>query len=692
MPVIGKSATAAGGIQRPAHRSPRACKPAALTRPWGTHGAWTSLGGWLALAGAIPYRASLLALGFVGLGILSTNAQGPVLGRVKDFTAPEYYPPPRQNQMRSLLKGAEAEPRPDGSYALRTVQLETFRETGEREVFIRADSCVYDATRRMAHSTGTLELEAADGTLRITGEGFAWRQTEGRLTISNRVHATLHTNAPQAGVRRVIAITADRFDFDVASQQGRYQGQVRVTEQVGGEARIELAGERLTVQLLGRESFQELTAEGDVRIQQNDLQGRADRAVYQADREVATLTGRVQWQQGAREGQSDSLRLEREGNRLVAAGAVRLRLPRAEVGLPTWAALAGKPASSPATAEWLTVTAGRLVSWERIAVFRDDVRVTDDRDPPGVLSANEIQIERGVGATLARVVAEGNVVVAQTPVHLTASKLIYTPTNTMLELRGNPTWALADRQGRGDALMIRFADQSLEARGNGQVTVPRPAGARSLVRWPGRELPTDDPGSHATPGRLQIQSRSYEIQPARMAFEGDVRVEDFQGDQLAGRLTCQSLAVYWDQENQGVRQLIAQEQVRLERPPPAGEATPPAAPTLSCGRLILQLAGPDGRLESAAAENGVDFQDGEIRGRGARADYRTRNGRAVVELTGQPEVRTASFAVVGADVLLWDVVGNWFQGRGPYQIRPLTNAPAQPPESLRRKKTGPPSP
>lgn len=118
-------------------------------------------------------------------------AQSSALIMQGNFTTTEHYPPPHERQMKSVLGGAEAQPQADGCYLIKQLKLETFRETGEREIIAKAPECLYDSKKHMASSSGQLQVQTGDGHLFIEGEGFLWQQGESHLTISNRVHTVI---------------------------------------------------------------------------------------------------------------------------------------------------------------------------------------------------------------------------------------------------------------------------------------------------------------------------------------------------------------------------------------------------------------------------------------------------------------------------------------------------------------------
>jgi hypothetical protein len=146
----------------------------------------------------VPLRL-LIALALLGVRVENlfaqeTNAPAaetvatPSFGRVKDFYVPDYYESPNQNQMKSLLRGDEAEPQPNGRVLIRELRVETYRLDGTTDLTVRAPECLYDASAQVASSAGRFEARSGDGKLFVEGEGFRWQQADSTFTISNRVH------------------------------------------------------------------------------------------------------------------------------------------------------------------------------------------------------------------------------------------------------------------------------------------------------------------------------------------------------------------------------------------------------------------------------------------------------------------------------------------------------------------------
>jgi hypothetical protein len=119
------------------------------------------------------------------------RAQSNVVSHASDFTSVEYYAAPHQQQMKSRLSGAEAQPLPGGLLAIKQLKLETFELNGKPEIVVNAPECTYDQLNGTASSPGRLQVQYQEGKIRVEGEGFLWRQSDSHLTISNRPSTVL---------------------------------------------------------------------------------------------------------------------------------------------------------------------------------------------------------------------------------------------------------------------------------------------------------------------------------------------------------------------------------------------------------------------------------------------------------------------------------------------------------------------
>ena len=140
------------------------------------------------------------ALLAAGAGLLfavapGVHAQQNGLQHANDFTSTEYYGPTNHQQIKSILSGAEALPQPGGLLLIKQLKLEMFNPDGKLEWVVNAPECVYDTFKGVANSPGHLEVRTGDGKIRTDGDGFLWRQSEQKLTISNNVCTVFENGA-----------------------------------------------------------------------------------------------------------------------------------------------------------------------------------------------------------------------------------------------------------------------------------------------------------------------------------------------------------------------------------------------------------------------------------------------------------------------------------------------------------------
>jgi hypothetical protein len=139
---------------------------------------------WLSVAVAVCFFA-----------VATGRAQQNGIQHASDFTSTEYYGPPNQQQVKSILSGAEALPQPGGLLVIKHLKLEVFGLDGKLEWVVEAPECVYDTFKGVANSPGHLEVRTGDGKFHVEGEGFLWRQSDSFLTISNNVRTVVEHGA-----------------------------------------------------------------------------------------------------------------------------------------------------------------------------------------------------------------------------------------------------------------------------------------------------------------------------------------------------------------------------------------------------------------------------------------------------------------------------------------------------------------
>ena len=136
---------------------------------------------------SVRFFVCVLALAVAGSVLNAQPDKMAARSVVKGFTVPEYFDPPHETQIKSLLEGAEARPEPGGLIFITDLKMQTFNEQGERQMVVNAPECIYDSSQRTVGSSGKLQVQMADEKLLLAGEGFLWQQTNSNLIISNRV-------------------------------------------------------------------------------------------------------------------------------------------------------------------------------------------------------------------------------------------------------------------------------------------------------------------------------------------------------------------------------------------------------------------------------------------------------------------------------------------------------------------------
>jgi hypothetical protein len=117
-------------------------------------------------------------------------------GHTRNFSSVKYFDEaPFQQQMKSRLSGADAQPLPGGLLVIKQPKLETFNTNGSPQAIVEVTECVYDIKNGTANSAGHLRLQSGDGKIRTEGDGFLWRQDDSFLRISNHVHTVIETGS-----------------------------------------------------------------------------------------------------------------------------------------------------------------------------------------------------------------------------------------------------------------------------------------------------------------------------------------------------------------------------------------------------------------------------------------------------------------------------------------------------------------
>ena len=510
----------------------------------------------------------VLALLALALAIFPRPGRAQPVVSVRGFKVPEYYEPPHETQMKSMLEGARADRQPDGRYLVTTAKWRTFRVSGEGELVAEAPECAYDPRQRTVSSAGPLHVETADGKFSIDGEGFLYRQTNSTLLVSNRVHTILHPELLQAQSATTrtnttaeaapgIDIYSDEFEYAELSGLGIYQGNVRVA----GTNLTSTSGRLTIVMPVAERQLQSLTAEQNVIIDYEKIHATGERAAYTADTGLIRLTGPPMptWRIEEKDGGADELVFDRTNRVFNATGHARLKMPAQNMGASGLLAQpeAASAASFPPTNQFVDIECDNYVLRTNLAVFRDQVHVSERLGDQlqGEMRCHLMTLTFTDTNEFQKMVAEQQVVITREDKRFDADRAEYNGTNNLMDLTGNPAWRAGPRNGKGDWVRVNLAHEEMFVRGNAFMEMPAAELSQSALT----ELGSGKPGGakRETNALARIFSEEYLVAPDQALFRGGVRIEH---PQMKG--TCPELTLLSPPElGKTGRMLIAEPKV-----------------------------------------------------------------------------------------------------------------------------------
>jgi lipopolysaccharide export system protein LptA len=537
-------------------------------------------------------RQLLLGALAVWLGLCPGHlpAQEPLAVKGRNFRAvPEYYPPPHEAQMKSLLEGAEAEQRSASQVLVTKAKLQTFAENGEPELVIETPQCLYDSQFHWVSSAASLHVRSADGRFSTDGEGFLWQQTNSSLTISNRVHTIVHEADAlgvegQKGPRRSAEkldlnnaaplaesfdIFSHRFNYAANTGLGTYSEDVRVVSTNLTLAANELAvvvpmRERRLEKLIARQNVVIDSLEVDPTGQRSEIHATGERAVYSADTGLIQLSEHPTWQAGQREGRGDQLLLDPTNKifRVEGQAWFKMALPtNSSAGfLPALTPpAAGSPpaaASLPASNHFVEIQCDNYEIRTNRAVFRENVRSTDflGDQVRGHLNCQTMTASISGTNQLQDLVALTNVVIEQEDTRFTGGRAVYTATNGLVTMTESPAWQAGLREGRGEVVVVDPQREEMNVRG--QAFLRLPANQIGLEPGGGPGAPKPAVSTSGTNEFAEIFCEAYQLGPENSRFERKVRIEH-------PRMTwaCEEITVDAVRTNRTVSRMVADHDV-----------------------------------------------------------------------------------------------------------------------------------
>jgi lipopolysaccharide export system protein LptA len=586
-----------------------------------------------------------LALAVLTLGLAMFARPGhaqPLVGG-QGFKFAEYFEPPHETQMKSLLEGNRATRLADGRIQVEVAKYRTFRQTGEGELVVEAPQCVYDSGLRTISSSGPLHVQTADGKFSIEGEGFCWQQTNATLQVSNRVHTIIHPEllrpgtaanltTPPAEATSGMEVFSDQFEYSHNAGQGAYQGHVRV---VG--TNLNSSAEHLTILLPAPERrLKTLTAEQNVVIDYVSLEhgkivATGGRAFYSADSDLVQMTGQPTWRVGQREGSGDELIFDRTNNIFRANGHASLRIPAQGLGssgLFSRTNAAGVTPTIP-TNQFVEITCHNYELRTNLAAFREEVRVRERLGDQvrGQMTCRLLTLSFTGTNELQTMLAEHQVVIEQEDRRFTAETAEFTGTNRLLELKGDPRWQAPPREGKGDLIRVDLGRDEMLVQGNASMRLPAAELGRSAASAMGKTKRAE--ASVSTNEFADVFSEEYLLTMDSALFRGQVRIEHPQMNWSCPEITMLTL-------------------------PALGQA----------GRMII--------AEPEVVFNFTDDQGRTYRGTGDKVVYthRTTGTRTndIVELTGKPAMLQSTNLVGRNAAITLDLASHKLIAPGKYKL------------------------
>jgi len=513
----------------------------------------------------------------------------------------EYYPPPNQTRMKWFLEWARGRSAPDNQLLITEPKLQTFGVQGELTLAVRAPQCGFDRSRGTLSSSGPMQAQLADGKFSIAGTGFLWRQTNSDLFISNNVRSELHPNlmsrtpAEAGPAKGPVVIVSRQFQYSTNYGRAVWRGDVRLKgEQIalssgvleallpsgqGGLQSLVAPAAEAPAQRQGQDRpsnqarVQSITAEQNVIVDYAGVQGTGEQAVYTPDTDELRLSGHPTWRAQSREGSADQLVLERTNQVLRAAGHGILKMPGQ--GLANLGLLSpGRPAATnaaPAKDQVLEVLSQSYVMRTNLAEFAGPVQAVEQAggEVRGTLSCGSLTVGLGPTNQLERMVAEGNVIIAQLDRRFLAGKAVYEGATGVTELTQEPLWQAGARQGRGDLLRLLSQPEEMQVRGNavmrlpaeelalagaaphGPSASPAVASADGLAPAAASDPPAAKPAGTNSPF-AEVSAEEYTVTPGGAVFKRHARIKHPQMNWASETIT-----VEWP-EGQGTRRILAE--------------------------------------------------------------------------------------------------------------------------------------
>jgi lipopolysaccharide export system protein LptA len=257
------------------------------------------------------------------------------------------------------------------------------------------------------------------------------------------------------------------------------------------------------------------------------------------------------------------------------------------------------------------------------AEFRSGVQVLERvaGQPRSKLTCANLTVHFAGTNQMESMVAQHNVIMEQGLKRFTAEDAVFTGTNQILTLTGNPTWQDGPRAGKGDVIFLDGRQDELTARGNASLHLPAANIAPAefgAAKTPSSPNPTNQ--------IAEISSAEYTLGTNSASFLGGVSVKHPQMN-----MNCKTLNLHGDAMTHN---LVARDTITFDL---------------------------------------MSEKDQKIHGTGQKAvyTYGVVGGRTndLLELTGKPVLSMADGSTFENDIIILDRANGMLKAPGKYRIR-----------------------
>ena len=159
---------------------------------------------------------------------------------------------------------------------------------------------------------------------------------------------------------------------------------------------------------------------------------------------------------------------------------------------------------------------------------------------------------------LQSITAERQVVVDYEQIHATGDWAFYSEDTGLVQMKGQPTWRVEQREGSGDELVFDRTNRIFRATGHARLRVPASnMGSAAFLAQPGTALTNALPPTNHF---VEVLCDSYVLQTNLAVFRKDVRVNDWRDEQEQGHMTCGLMTLTFIGTNQ-LDKLVAEQDV-----------------------------------------------------------------------------------------------------------------------------------